>query len=67
LAGVNEETGSKLRETAAGRFFDGIPVAIAGVSTRPAAVIAATSLELERCATLSTINSLSNVDIATVT
>src|SRR3954452_7718290 len=50
LAGVKEETGSKLNVTAGACFFVGIPVAIAGVSTRPAAAAAATNLDPVRFA-----------------
>ena len=48
LAGVKEEIGSKLSATAGGRFF-AVVAANAGVSTRPAAAIAATSLASLLC------------------
>jgi hypothetical protein len=43
LAGVKEESSSKLSETAGARYFDFV-AANAGVSTRPAAASAATHL-----------------------
>ena len=63
MAGVKEETGSKLSDTAGACFLAGMLVAIAGVSTRPAAAAAATSLDPVLRATLSTIDSLSLVHI----
>src|SRR5579884_2611878 len=43
LAGVKEEIGSKLNDTAAGRFLE-LVAATAGVSTRPPAANAASTL-----------------------
>ena len=59
LAGVKDETGSKLSATATGLFFPCRFAANAGVSTRPAAAIAAAVLAPLCFATLSTFNSLS--------
>jgi hypothetical protein len=53
LAGVNEEIGSKLSETAGGRFFAEV-AANAGVSTSPTAANAASSLASFLRATLNT-------------
>jgi hypothetical protein len=50
LAGVKEEIGSKLSDTAGGRFFVVVLAANAGVSTRPPAARAASSLACFRCA-----------------
>src|SRR5439155_8564010 len=57
LAGVKEEIGSKLRETAGGRFFEFAVVANAGVSTSPPAASAASNLASVR---LLSVNKLTN-------
>ena len=58
LAGVKEEIGSKLSDTAGGRFLT-VVAANAGVSTRPAAASAATTFASFRCASFSkSVNSL---------
>src|SRR5687767_2622488 len=65
LAGVKAKTGSALSETAAGRFFDVLLLATAGVSTRPPAASAASNPALFDLANVNTCTTpCCRVDIA---